>query len=254
MSYSKSKNREAKRRTRLYNASLTRQPTLESFGFHICGKIGGSPAHAKLASDTLDSQISTCYPFVKWAGGKRQIVSQLYALAPSEFNVYFEPFLGGGALFFNMKLDKNDQFNACLSDINSELINSYIVVKNDMEKLIKLLTQHEVGYNQDPEEYYYKLRNDFNLRSCSDMIERAAQFITLNKTGYNGLYRVNRKGYFNVPWGKYINPTICDINNLRNVSHVLHNCEVTIKASDYKEMLLENAKEGDFIYLDQTVR
>jgi hypothetical protein len=80
MSYSKNKNREAKRRTHLYNASITRQPTLESFGFHICDKIR-SPAHAKLASDTLDSQTSTCYPFVKWAGGKRQLLWQLYPLA-----------------------------------------------------------------------------------------------------------------------------------------------------------------------------
>jgi DNA adenine methylase len=119
-----------------------------------------------------------------------------------------------------------------------------------VEKLIKLLTQHEVGYNQDPEEYYYELRNNYRLRSCSDVIERAAQFITLNRTCFNGLYRVNSNGLFNVPWGNYKNPSICDSSNLRNVSHVLHNCEVTIKAADYKEILLENAKEGDFIYLD----
>jgi hypothetical protein len=114
MSYSKSKNREAKRRTRLYNASLTHQATLESFGFHMSNRIGGNPACA--TSDKHNSGIPICYPFVKWAGGKRQIVSQLYALAPPKFNRYFEPFLGGGALFFYLILNKNDQFNACLSD------------------------------------------------------------------------------------------------------------------------------------------
>jgi DNA adenine methylase len=125
-----------------------------------------------------------------------------------------------------------------------------VAVKDNVEKLIKILRQHEIEYNQAPEEYYYKLRNDYNLRGCSDRIERAAQFTTLNKTGYNGLYRVNKNGNFNVPWGKYKSPPICDSSNLRNVSHVLHNSEVAIKISDYKEILLENAKEGDFIYLD----
>jgi len=126
----------------------------------------------------------------------------------------------------------------------------YLAAKDDVEKLIKLLTQHEIGYNQAPEGYYYKLRSCYNLRASCDKIERAAQFITLNRTGFNGLYRVNRKGEFNVPWGKYINLSICDSNNLRNVSHTLHSNKATIKACDYREMLLENAREGDFIYLD----
>ncbi len=110
--------------------------------------------------------------------------------------------------------------------------------------------QHEIGYSQAPEEYYYKLRSCYSLRSSCDKIERAAQFITLNRTCFNGLYRVNRKGQFNVPWGRYISPPICDSSNLRNVSVALHYINVTIKATDYKEKLLENAKEGDFIYLD----
>jgi DNA adenine methylase len=126
----------------------------------------------------------------------------------------------------------------------------YLAVKDDVEKLIELLTQHEIEYNKAPEECYYKLRDNYNLKSCIDGIERAAQFITLNRTCFNGLYRVNSNGLFNVPWGKYKNPPICDSSNLRNVSHVLHNCKVTIKAADYKETLLENAKEGDFLYLD----
>jgi DNA adenine methylase len=106
--------------------------------------------------------------------------------------------------------DKNKRFTAYLSDINSELINSYIAVKDSVEKLIILLTHHQIKYNQAQEEHYYKLRNDYNLRCCFDRIERAAQFITLNRTCFNGLYRVNGKGLFNVPLGKYKNPTICD--------------------------------------------
>jgi len=142
------------------------------------------------------------------------------------------------------------RFTPYISDLNSELINAYVAVKDNVEKIIDFLTQHGIGYNQAPEEYYYKLRSCYNQRGCSDRIERAAMFIALNKTCYNGLYRVNRKGEFNVPWGKYKNLTICDSSNLRNVSHILSNCKVTIKAADYKEMLLKNAKENDFIYLD----
>jgi hypothetical protein len=106
ISYDKIKRRQLKGEAKLNDIPRC-QPTLESFGFHICDKISGSPAHTKLASDTLDSRIPTCYPFVKWAGGKRQIVSQLYALAPLKFGKYFEPFLGGGALFLHLTSDKS---------------------------------------------------------------------------------------------------------------------------------------------------
>src|SRR5919197_749036 len=125
-----------------------------------------------------------------------------------------------------------------------------LAIKDNVQKLIILLTQHELEYNKAPEEYYYKLRDNYNIRSCSDRIERAAQFITLNKTCFNGLYRINNQGLFNVPWGKYIDPLICDSTNLRNVSLALNHSNTIIKVSDYKEMLLEHAKEGDFIYLD----
>ena len=200
-------------------------------------------------SSTHNSRIPACYPFVKWAGGKRQILPQLHALAPSKFDRYFEPFLGGGALFFYLISSRNRQFAAYISDINPELINVYKVIKDNVEQLIKLLTEYEIGYNQAPE-YFYELRDKYNLRSCSDSIERAAQFIALNRTCFNGLYRVNSKGEFNVPWGKYKNPSLCDSNNLRNVSHALSSCKVTINAADYKDILLQNAIEGDFIYLD----
>jgi DNA adenine methylase len=114
-----------------------------------------------------------CYPFVKWAGGKTQIIPQLFALAPPKFDRYIEPFLGGGALFFYLVSNKNKRFTTYLSDINSELINSYIVVKDKVEKLIILLTQHEIAYKKAPEEYYYRLRDNY---SPTDNIERAGLF------------------------------------------------------------------------------
>jgi DNA adenine methylase len=195
----------------------------------------------------LHDKMPLCYPFVKWAGGKTQLLSQLYALAPPEFDRYFEPFLGGGALFFYLISDKNKRFTAYLSDINLELINWYIAVKDNVTKLIKFLKQHEIRYKKSPAEYYYKLRNNDGL---ANQTERAARFIALNRTCYNGLYRVNRNGKFNVPLGRYKNPIICNSSNLRNVSIALRYSKATIKVSDYKKILLENAKEGDFIYLD----
>ena len=187
---------------------------------------------------------------MKWAGGKRQLLWQLYPLAPVKFDRYIEPFLGGGALFLHLISQKSRRLTTYISDINSELINVYLAVKDHIEKLIKLLKQYEIEYNQAPEEYYYKLRSCYNLGASCDKLEKAAQFIALNRTCFNGLYRVNGSGSFNVPWGKYVNPPICDSSNLRNVSIALRYSKVEIKASDYKEMLLENAKEGDFIYLD----
>lgn len=226
------------------------QATLESFGYDIAesNKIGGNLACA--TSSTNNHQIPICDPFVKWAGGKRQLLWQLYPLAPVKFDRYIEPFLGGGALFLRLISQKSRRFTAYISDINSELINTYVAVKDYIEKLIKLLKQYEIEYNQAPEEYYYKLRTCYNLGASCDKLEKAAQFIALNRTCFNGLYRVNGSGSFNVPWGKYVNPSICDSSNLRNVSIGLRYSKVEIKVSDYKEMLLENAKEGDFIYLD----
>jgi DNA adenine methylase len=140
--------------------------------------------------------------------------------------------------------DKNRRFAAYLSDINSELINSYIAVKDNVEKLIKFLKRHEIEYKKAPKEYYYKLRSNDKLSDCT---QRAARFIALNRTCYNGLCRVIRNGTFNVPLGKYKNPVICNTSNLRNVSLALRYSRAKIEFSDYKEILLENAKEGDFI-------
>ncbi len=129
---------------------------------------------------------------------------------------------------------------------NDELINVYIVIKDSVEQLIKQLSHHEREYNKSREEYYYNLRGSRSFNS----VERAAKFITLNKTCYNGLYRVNKKGLFNVPMGRYKNPMICDAQNLRNISLVLRKSNSQLMVQDYKIMLVDNAEKNDFIYLD----
>jgi DNA adenine methylase len=200
-----------------------------------------SPDNQGLLCDDLPLS----YPFLKWAGGKTQILFEIEKFVPSEFNRYFEPFLGGGAVFFHLTT-KNLQFTAYLSDTNEELITVYRVVKDDVEKLIDILKKHQKDYDKDPIEFYYELRK---FVPPTD-VERAARFIALNKTCYNGLYRVNKGGIFNVPIGRYKNPLICDSNNLRNASLSLRDSKVIIELNDYKQIVLENAKEGDFVYLD----
>ena len=188
-----------------------------------------------------------CYPFVKWAGGKGQLLSKLDKYFPSKITRYFEPFIGGGAVFFYIISQKNMRFESFISDINEELIIAYIAIRDHIEELITILKNHENEYKKSPTEYYYKLRKNANL---SNDIERTARFITLNKTCYNGLYRVNKNGIFNVPIGRYKNPLICDSENLRNISIILNYSNTNLHVSDYKNILLEKTQEEDFIYLD----
>ena len=181
-------------------------------------------------------------PFVKWVGGKRQLLKQFRDLGlypPENFdpitNTYFEPFVGGGAVFFDLLPE-----TAYLSDLNNELVVTYNVIKNDVENLIKSLKKHKLD-----KEYFLKIRAQ-NPEKLSDL-NTASRFIYLNRTCFNGMYRVNSKGGFNVPFGKYTNPLICDESNLRKASKALKNVEV--KKQDYKEVL-KKAKKGDFIYFD----
>ena len=181
-------------------------------------------------------------PFVKWVGGKRQLLKQFRELnlyPPEcfnpESNTYFEPFVGGGAVFFDL-LPKHAE----LSDTNRELVITYNVIKDNVDGLIKSLKKHI--YNK---EYYLRVRAQ-DINELSD-IEIASRFIFLNRTGFNGMYRVNKSGQFNVPFGRYKNPLICDENNLRKVSEALQG--ITITHRDYKDVL-ELAKIGDFIYFD----
>lgn len=181
-------------------------------------------------------------PFVKWVGGKRQLIAQFrekHFLLPPQFNqttnTYYEPFVGGGAVFFEALPEQ-----AVLSDMNAELVTTYNAIKNDVEKLIRSLKGHV--HSKD---YFLELRAK-DISKLND-IEVASRFIYLNRTGFNGLYRVNKSGQFNVPFGSYKNPVICDEDNLRAVSKVLKN--VSILHQDYKHVL-KTAQPGDFIYFD----
>ena len=176
-------------------------------------------------------------PFVKWAGGKRQIIGDLLLRVPREFGTYFEPFLGGGALLFELTPER-----AVVGDINYELINAYLVVRDRVEDLIEDLKRH-----RNERDYYYRIRS-LDPESL-DPVKRASRFIYLNRTCYNGLWRVNSKGQFNVPFGRYRNPKICDEENLRAVSEYLRSTEVKIIHGDYREVL-RTAGRGDFVYLD----
>src|SRR5215472_8083111 len=202
------------------------------------------------------------HPFIKWLGGKGQLLPELNKMIPSHFNTYFEPFLGGGALFFYM-MSRGMRFDACLSDTNAELITAYNAIKDNPKGVIELLQRYEREYkgyqphSKKQQEYYFQLRDarNNNIKSSND-VKIAALFIMLNKTGYNGGYRVNKQGGFNIPpgcsknkKGEFINPLICDSGNLENVSNVLRYSGAIIFAGDYRVML-ENAQKGDFVYLD----
>jgi DNA adenine methylase len=196
------------------------------------------------------SAVATAYPFLKWAGGKRQLLPKLSALAPKKIERYFEPFLGAGALFFHLMSEGKIKSAAYISDISPEFINAYTTVRDDCKALTDLLLQHKIEYEKAPDEYYCKLRDEYNFKNYNGT-QRAAQLITLNKTCYNGLYRVNLRGIFNVAIGRYHNPPIWGRDNLLNVSKVLSNSnpKVTISVCDYSK-ILENTKAGDFIYFD----
>lgn len=174
-------------------------------------------------------------PFFKWAGGKGQLLQQYSPLLPTRWRTYFEPFLGGGAVFFHLQSRP-----AVLSDVNEELINAYAVVRDKVDELIAALRVH-----RNERAYYYSVRAW--KPETLPPVERAARLIFLNRTCFNGLYRVNKKGEFNVPFGRYLNPTICDEPGLRAASLALRGIE--IRVADFEEAL-ERAQEGDFAYLD----
>lgn len=182
-------------------------------------------------------------PFVKWAGGKRQLLEEIETYLPKGIKNYYEPFAGGGAVFLNMQFK-----NTTINDFNSELVNAYEMVKNNVEELIEALRLHQENNSSD---YYYSVRawdrND-EIDKKSD-VERAARFIYLNKTGFNGLFRVNSQGQINVPYGSYKNPAIVNEDVLRADSHYLNKNNIKILNGDYSEAL-KGVNKGDFVYLD----
>ncbi len=191
-----------------------------------------------------DQILVTPKPFVKWAGGKRQLIPILNQNLPESFGTYYEPFLGGGALLFHILTDKNGQ-KCSISDLNSDLVLAYTTIRDRIDALITSLKNHEKNYQKDSESYYYSIRES-NPRS---EIEKTSRLIFLNRTCFNGLYRVNSKGKFNVPLGKYSNPNIVNEENIRTVSHILQSSRTAIKCRDF-EAVLRDAKKGDLIYFD----
>ena len=178
-------------------------------------------------------------PFLKWAGGKTQLIDELDKHAPCHFHCYHEPFIGGGALFFKFYRENKIQ-KAFLSDLNTELIDAYTAVRDQVEAVIQILA----GFPHS-ESFYYELRaqDPWAMDGCI----RTARMIYLNKTGYNGLYRVSKQGKFNVPFGRYKNPDYCDGVNLRAVSQALQNVELS---STSFEKVLDKAMPGDLVYFD----
>lgn len=185
-------------------------------------------------------------PFVKWAGGKRQILDELKKYLPEEFNCYYEPFIGGGALLFELMPKK-----AVINDSNKELMNVYEMLV-DYKKFVlmgNVLNKHERKHS---EKYYYEIRDlDRNAEKFMKMFdyERAARTIYLNKTCFNGLYRVNRKGYFNVPFGKKKNANTYDGENLLNIHTYFNSNQIELRCMDFYEAV-KDAKAGDFVYFD----
>ena len=186
------------------------------------------------------NDLAKAKPFLKWVGGKRQLLPEIRAVMPQSFQRYFEPFMGGAALFFDTQPTQ-----AHLSDINDELVNCYLCVRDMPEALIEALGQHH--YDKD---YYYHIRNldrDKEAFAALSPIIRAARLMFLNRAGFNGMYRVNSKGAFNVPFGRYTNPTIVNEPLIMAASRALALTQISCASYLHVE---EVAQAGDFVYFD----
>jgi len=182
------------------------------------------------------------HPFVKWVGGKRQLLNEIEKHIPEQFSRYYEPFAGGGAVLFYVQPKK-----AVINDSNEELVNLYNVIKESSEELIKDLKKHK-----NEERYYYKVRGiDREKEKYLELsnVQRASRIIFLNKTCYNGLFRVNSSGEFNSPFGRYRNPNIINDVRIRAASNYLSNNDIKILSTDYEKSLLK-IRKGAFVYFD----
>lgn len=208
-----------------------------------------------------NNEEKTVKPFLKWAGGKGQLLKEIecyYPFTNKHITKYAEPFVGGGAVLFDI-LSKFDLEEIYISDTNSELINTYLVIRDNIDALIEMLYVMQSEFiplnTEDRKAYYIKKREQFNNLKFygdeSNIIERAALMIFLNKTCFNGLFRVNRKGMFNVPMGAYKNPMICDEKNLQAVSEILQ--KVTIVCGDYRKSA-NFIDKNTFVYFDPPYR
>jgi DNA adenine methylase len=207
----------------------------------------------------IKTTLKKARPFLKWAGGKTQLLEIFHQLYPNELKDgqikhYYEPFLGGGAVFFDL-VHHFDFERVFLYDTNADLILAYRKIRDELENLIPILQRYETDFLKLTQEerkiYYYDLREQYNRRENTDSLERAAQLIFLNKSGYNGLYRVNKNGGFNVPFGRYDKIQICDEENLRAVSRVLQNVE--LQNASY-EQIEPDILPDSFVYFDPPYR
>lgn len=181
-------------------------------------------------------------PILKWVGGKRQLLPEIRKYIPKKISIYYEPFLGGGAVLFDIQPKK-----AIVNDVNSELINLYQIVKNDVDALIKDLAKHK-----NEADYFYEVRTwdrEPNIYRNLTNIERASRIHYLNKTCYNGLFRVNQAGQFNAPFGKYTNPNIENQITLRNANKYFNDAIVKFKNVDFEEAV-KGIRKGAFVYFD----
>ena len=196
---------------------------------------------------SLDTNIKLKYynlqPFTKWTGGKRQLLGELRSYMPETYGRYFEPFVGGGALFFDLAPEQ-----AVINDFNEELINAYRQIKNNPAELINLLIKHKENNSKD---YYLELRSADRDGRISRMtgVERAARILYMLRVDFNGLYRVNSKNQFNVPYGRYKNPKIVDVDLLYQISEYLNENDIEILQTDFAEAV-KDAQTGDFVYFD----
>lgn len=198
-----------------------------------------SAATKQLYSPANEHEPINCRPFVKWVGGKSQLIAELRARVPDKIGTYYEPFIGGGALFFALQPPR-----AVLSDLNEELINAYTIVRDQPSALIRNLRLHR--YDR---EYFYSIRNADRFAAFRrwSAVRRAARFVFLNKTCFNGLYRVNSQGHYNTPFGRYVRPRIVDEPNLRACSAAL--THVTLRVCSFLD-IERSVKKDDFVYFD----
>lgn len=180
-------------------------------------------------------------PFLKWVGGKRQLMTEIEPLLPTRISTYYEPFVGGGAVFLHTQPKK-----AVINDYNSELINVYETIRDNVDALITHLATHE-----NSSEYFYQIRELDRQEGFNELskVERASRVIYLNKTCFNGLYRVNSSGEFNTPFGRYKNPNIINETVLRAVSNYLQKNDIKLLSGDYQDAL-KNIRKGSFVYFD----
>lgn len=209
-------------------------------------------------TEEVGKRMINAKPFLKWAGGKTQLIEEIEKRLPDgiregKIECYVEPFIGSGALFFYL-VAKYKFKRVIINDINSELINVYLVIKNEVENLIEELEKISKKYfsilQEEKSLFFYEIREKYNINKEGN-IKHAAYFIFLNRTCFNGLYRVNSKGKFNVPFGRYVNPKICDVENLKNVSKILKNVEILNIDFEKTDKYI---KKESFIYFDPPYR